>query len=216
MGLLDVLTYVLTIKKSPIGDPSTTWVNRYDVRRTVASSVTYNSLNTFMDLMATAEQGIHTNKVNIVSATLSTYAEEQAGSAVAVESFITRAQDKVGLRNSVSDALPLQVVWYMPFNTVVGRAGAKLYRGCFFEPDLTANDALVSRFPSSAVVALDTLKDDLWTDFGTALTALAPGSTFEVVSHRHDGVMEVRRQVTGLGLGRPSIRAIDHKYYDRA
>lgn len=216
MGLLDTLTYVLTIKKAPVGNPSRPYVNRYDVRRPLASSVTYSALNAFMDLMVIAEQNLHTNKVQFQSATLSTYAEEQAGSADSVSAFITRNYDYIGSRTSVNDVLPLQVIWYMPFTTIVGRSGAKIYRGCLFESDVTANEALVGRFSSSAAVALDTLKDDLWVDFQTALSALATGSTFEIVSHRHDGVQEVRRQVSGLGLGRPGIRSYDHQYYDQA
>lgn len=211
------------VNKYATGSPTLEWANKYYLKLDVplASMIAWQSI---ASAFVTFEQDLHMANVGFKSVVLSTYEPETGPSRH--EAFLS--YDTTGVLGQRpaggGEPLDVRIVWRTNWNTILGRNGIKYYRGALSEPDIVSTTSLDMRFTSTFISSMSLVLYNSYDTLIDTLDVLSGGSSVVLLSKNNDlnpenpqpapGAGPVVRPVIGVSVGQPTVRSINHRYYD--
>jgi hypothetical protein len=113
------------------------WANNYEVEATQDIANPATALENLALRIANLERGLHIEGITIDRVTISTYVPDSQP--YNPNTLATFPLSILSNRPAVSEVLPLEMCLFVRRNTVFGRDGRLLYRGCLTENDMGAS-----------------------------------------------------------------------------
>lgn len=182
------------------------WANTYEAR---AKGTYVNSTQAVEQLAASfvsLEVPIHIEGVMIDRLVVSTYVPD--GRPYDPETFITVPYSISGTRQPPAEVLPLELALFVRRDTVTGRDGRLLYRGCLTEADMSAG-AFRPALTSPAQNFFQNI-------FSTWFSSTFPSSAWDLVlASGRSEVNNVRPVRNLIVSNKITVKKLNNRYYDR-
>lgn len=182
------------------------WANTYEIMAVNEPANSVAAVESLAFSLVNLEQQIHLQGVIIDRIVVSTYVPD--GQPYEPTSFTTIPVSASGQRSPGSDVLPLEMALFVRRNTVVGRDGRLLYRGCLTEGDMSAS-AFRPLIWSGAV-------SEFQNKFVTWFNSVFPSNLWSIVMARGRPNPTNVRTVVGFQVSEKMVvKKLNNRYYDR-